>query len=126
RDGGAARPSAGAARRLRFDRRSGGVVCRRPPCPRPLRRRAPLRRARPPAPPPPPPAVAGHPSAEPGHRPLLEQIGQRPLFDLGMRLGEASGATLAFAVLKAAVACHNSMATFSEAGVSGPNQTGPS
>ena len=64
--------------------------------------------------------VVAHLSAEPGHRRLLEQIGQRPLFDLGMRLGEASGATLAFGVLKAAVACHTGMATFTEAGVSGP------
>jgi len=64
--------------------------------------------------------VVGHVSAEPGHRRLLEHIGQRPLFDFGMRLGEASGATLAFAVLKAAAACHNGMATFAEAGVSGP------
>jgi nicotinate-nucleotide--dimethylbenzimidazole phosphoribosyltransferase len=65
--------------------------------------------------------VVAHLSAEPGHRRLLEQIGQRPLFDLGMRLGEASGATLAFAVLRAAVACHTGMATFAEAGVSGPS-----
>jgi nicotinate-nucleotide--dimethylbenzimidazole phosphoribosyltransferase len=65
--------------------------------------------------------VAAHVSAEPGHRRLLELLGQRPLFDLGMRLGEASGATLAFGVLKAAVACHNGMATFAEAGVSGPD-----
>jgi nicotinate-nucleotide--dimethylbenzimidazole phosphoribosyltransferase len=65
--------------------------------------------------------VVAHLSAEPGHRLLLEQIGHRPLFDLGMRLGEASGATLAFAVLKAAVACHTGMATFAEAGVSGPS-----
>jgi nicotinate-nucleotide--dimethylbenzimidazole phosphoribosyltransferase len=64
--------------------------------------------------------VVGHVSAEPGHRRLLEAIGQRPLLDLGMRLGEGSGATLAFALLKAAVACHNGMATFAEAGVSGP------
>src|SRR5712691_1236119 len=64
--------------------------------------------------------VVGHISTEPGHRRLLERIGRRPLLDLGMRLGEASGATLAFAVLKAAVACHNGMATFTEAGVSGP------
>jgi nicotinate-nucleotide--dimethylbenzimidazole phosphoribosyltransferase len=64
--------------------------------------------------------VVGHVSAEPGHRRLLDQLGQGPLFDLGMRLGEASGATLAFAVLKAAVACHTGMATFAEAGVSGP------
>jgi nicotinate-nucleotide--dimethylbenzimidazole phosphoribosyltransferase len=64
--------------------------------------------------------VVGHLSAEPGHRRLLERIGQNPLFDLGMRLGEASGATLAFALLKAAIACHTGMATFAEAGVSGP------
>jgi nicotinate-nucleotide--dimethylbenzimidazole phosphoribosyltransferase len=64
--------------------------------------------------------VVGHVSAEPGHRRLLGHIGQRPLYDLGMRLGEGSGATLAFAILKAAVACHNGMATFAEAGVSGP------
>src|SRR6516162_977426 len=65
--------------------------------------------------------IVGHVSAEPGHRRLLERIGQQPLFDLGMRLGEGSGATLALAVLKAAGACHNGMATFGEAGVSGPS-----
>jgi nicotinate-nucleotide--dimethylbenzimidazole phosphoribosyltransferase len=64
--------------------------------------------------------VVGHVSAEPGHRRLLEHISQRALFDLRMRLGEASGATLGFAMLKAAVACHTGMATFAEAGVSGP------
>jgi nicotinate-nucleotide--dimethylbenzimidazole phosphoribosyltransferase len=64
--------------------------------------------------------VAGHLSAEPAHRRLLEHIGQRPLLDLGMRLGEASGATLALSILKAAAACHSGMATFAEAGVSGP------
>ena len=64
--------------------------------------------------------VAGHVSAEPGHRRLLERLGKRPLLDLGMRLGEASGATLALAILKAAAACHAGMATFGEAGVSGP------
>ena len=64
--------------------------------------------------------VAGHVSAEPGHRRLLERLGMRPLLDLGMRLGEASGATLALLLLKAAAACHNDMATFAEAGVSGP------
>jgi len=65
--------------------------------------------------------VVGHVSAEPGHRRLVEQIGQRPLFDFGMRLGEGSGATLALAVLKAAAACHNGMATFAEAKISGPS-----
>jgi nicotinate-nucleotide--dimethylbenzimidazole phosphoribosyltransferase len=64
--------------------------------------------------------VAGHVSAEPGHRRLLARLGMRPLLDLGMRLGEASGATLALMLLKAAAACHADMATFAEAGVSGP------
>jgi len=65
--------------------------------------------------------LVGHVSAEPGHRRLVDRIGQEPLFDFGMRLGEASGATLALAVLKAAAACHNGMATFAEACVSGPS-----
>jgi len=64
--------------------------------------------------------LAGHVSAEPGHRRLLEKIGKPPLLDLGMRLGEASGATLALSILKAAAACHTGMATFTQAGVSGP------
>jgi nicotinate-nucleotide--dimethylbenzimidazole phosphoribosyltransferase len=63
--------------------------------------------------------LAGHVSAEPGHRRLLERLGKRPLLDLDMRLGEASGAALAVALVRAAVACHNGMATFGEAGVSG-------
>jgi nicotinate-nucleotide--dimethylbenzimidazole phosphoribosyltransferase len=63
--------------------------------------------------------IVAHRSAEPGHARLLERIGKKPLLDLGMRLGEASGATLAIAILKAAVACHTGMATFAEAGVSG-------
>jgi nicotinate-nucleotide--dimethylbenzimidazole phosphoribosyltransferase len=62
--------------------------------------------------------VVAHVSAEPGHRRLLKQIDKPPLLDLGMRLGEASGATLAIALLKAAVACHAGMKTFAEAGVS--------
>ncbi len=46
-------------------------------------------------------------------------ISKRPLFDLDMRLGEGSGAALAVPILKAAAACHNGMATFASAGVSG-------
>jgi nicotinate-nucleotide--dimethylbenzimidazole phosphoribosyltransferase len=65
--------------------------------------------------------IAGHVSAEPGHRRLLDRLGKLPLLDLGMRLGEASGATLAFGLLKAAAACHDGMATFAQAGVSGPS-----
>jgi nicotinate-nucleotide--dimethylbenzimidazole phosphoribosyltransferase len=62
--------------------------------------------------------LAGHVSAEPGHRRLLQGLALQPLLDLGMRLGEGSGAAVALGVLKAAVACHAGMATFSEAGVS--------
>lgn len=61
-----------------------------------------------------------HASAEPGHRRLLEAIEKAPLLDFGMRLGEGSGAVLALPLLKAACACHAGMATFEEAGVSGP------
>jgi nicotinate-nucleotide--dimethylbenzimidazole phosphoribosyltransferase len=64
--------------------------------------------------------IVAHRSAEPGHTRLLRSIAKTPLLDLGMRLGEASGATLAIAVLKAALACHKGMATFADAGVSGP------
>jgi nicotinate-nucleotide--dimethylbenzimidazole phosphoribosyltransferase len=64
--------------------------------------------------------LVAHRSAEPGHLHLLEKLQQKPLLDLGMRLGEASGAMLAVLLLKAACACHSGMATFDEAGVSGP------
>lgn len=64
-------------------------------------------------------ALAGHVSAEAGHRRLLDSLGLVPLLDLGMRLGEASGACLAVNVLRGALACHAGMATFAEAGISG-------
>ena len=64
-------------------------------------------------------ALAGHRSAESGHKLLLEELGLRPLLDLGMRLGEGSGAAVAVLVLRAALACHTGMATFAEAHVSG-------
>lgn len=63
--------------------------------------------------------LVAHRSAEPGHTRLLTTLGKRPLLDLDMRLGEASGAALAVPLLKAAAACHDGMATFAEAGVSG-------
>ena len=63
--------------------------------------------------------VVAHCSAEPGHRRLLERLGRTPLLDFGMRLGEASGAALAISLLRSAIACHNGMASFAEAGVSG-------
>jgi nicotinate-nucleotide--dimethylbenzimidazole phosphoribosyltransferase len=62
--------------------------------------------------------LAGHLSAEGAHGRLLAALGLRPLLDLGLRLGEGSGAAVAIAVVKAAVACHSGMATFAEAGVS--------
>lgn len=61
--------------------------------------------------------VAGHVSAECGHARLLQAIDKQPLLALNMRLGEASGGTLALSVLKSAVACLSGMATFAEAGV---------
>ena len=59
-----------------------------------------------------------HESAEQGHRILLERFDVRPLLDLSMRLGEASGAALAMTLLDAAVHIYNEVATFAEAGVS--------
>jgi nicotinate-nucleotide--dimethylbenzimidazole phosphoribosyltransferase len=59
-----------------------------------------------------------HCSAEPGHRRLLEALEVQPLLDLGMRLGEGSGAAVAMPILRAAAALHARMATFAEAGVS--------
>jgi len=63
-------------------------------------------------------ALSSHVSAEAGHRMLLDELTLRPLLDLDLRLGEASGAALAVLVLRAALACHTGMATFAEAGVS--------
>lgn len=60
----------------------------------------------------------GHQSAEPGHRLVMENIAQRPLLQLGMRLGEGSGAAVAVPILRLACALHNQMATFAEASVS--------
>lgn len=62
--------------------------------------------------------LAAHRSAEPAHARLLDKLAKEPLFDLGMRLGEASGAALAASLVKAAVNLHNNMATFDSAGVS--------
>lgn len=62
--------------------------------------------------------VAGHCSAEAGHRLLLDTLGLDPLLNLGMRLGEGSGGALAINILRGAVACHSGMASFAEAGVS--------
>ncbi|MEQ1953129.1 nicotinate-nucleotide--dimethylbenzimidazole phosphoribosyltransferase [Mesorhizobium sp. CN2-181] len=63
-------------------------------------------------------AVAAHVSAESGHRGLLTAMNLKPLLDLGMRLGEGSGACLAVNILRSALACHTGMASFADAGVS--------
>ncbi len=59
-----------------------------------------------------------HVSTEPGHRRLLGKLKMTPILDLNMRLGEASGAAVALSIFRAALAAHNDMATFAEAGVS--------
>ncbi len=58
-----------------------------------------------------------HLSAEIGHRQMLEAAGQRPLLDLGMRLGEGTGAALGISIMEASVRMMNEMATFGSAGV---------
>ncbi len=63
--------------------------------------------------------LAGHVSAEPGHRRLLDGLGLAPLLDIGLRLGEASGAAVALLLVRAALACHHGMATFASAAVPG-------
>ncbi|MDO9639773.1 MAG: nicotinate-nucleotide--dimethylbenzimidazole phosphoribosyltransferase [Pseudotabrizicola sp.] len=63
--------------------------------------------------------LAGHVSAEAGHAGLLVALDKQPLLNLGLRLGEGSGAALALGIVQGAVACHSGMASFAEAGVSG-------
>lgn len=72
------------------------------------------------------PAIApwlmlSHASAEPGHAAMVEAIGERPLVDLGMRLGEGSGAASCVPLLRLACELHANMATFAEAGVAEGN-----
>ncbi|MGH8335336.1 MAG: nicotinate-nucleotide--dimethylbenzimidazole phosphoribosyltransferase, partial [Gammaproteobacteria bacterium] len=62
--------------------------------------------------------LASHQSAEPGHTHLLAMLGQQPLLNLGMRLGEGTGAALAITVLQSAIAAFTQMATFADAAVS--------
>jgi nicotinate-nucleotide--dimethylbenzimidazole phosphoribosyltransferase len=61
--------------------------------------------------------LAGHRSAEPGHARLLRHLEMEPVVDLGLRLGEASGALVAVAILRLAVAAVNDVATFEEWGL---------
>jgi nicotinate-nucleotide--dimethylbenzimidazole phosphoribosyltransferase len=60
-----------------------------------------------------------HASAEPGHEAVMAKLGERPLVDLGFRLGEGTGAVFGMLILRSAAAMFNEMATFSGAGVSG-------
>jgi nicotinate-nucleotide--dimethylbenzimidazole phosphoribosyltransferase len=62
--------------------------------------------------------IAGHVSVEGAHAEVLQRLGKEPLLQLGMRLGEGSGAAMAAGIIKAALACHAGMATFAQAGVS--------
>ena len=64
--------------------------------------------------------IYAHRSAEQGHRAVLEALGARPILDLGMRLGEGTGALLAWPVVRAASAMLTDMASFESAGISGP------
>lgn len=66
--------------------------------------------------------IFGHVSAEPGHAKVLERLERRPLLDLGMRLGEGSGAAMAAVLAKTALHLHRTMATFESAAISGPTE----
>ncbi len=61
--------------------------------------------------------LVAHLSREPGHSKILESINKNPILNLNMALGEGSGAALALGIVKAALACHNGMSTFEQAGV---------
>jgi len=62
--------------------------------------------------------IAAHRSQELGHQIMLEWLGTTPLLNLGLRLGEGTGAALAISLIEAACKILDEMATFSEAGVS--------
>ena len=63
--------------------------------------------------------VFAHASAEQGHQRLLMELGKTPLLDLGMRLGEGTGAALGAVLCKTGLHLHKNMATFAEAAVAG-------
>ena len=63
--------------------------------------------------------IAAHLSSEPGHKVMLDYLKLKPVLDLGMRLGEGTGAVLAISIVEAAVKILAEMATFADAGISG-------
>jgi nicotinate-nucleotide--dimethylbenzimidazole phosphoribosyltransferase len=67
--------------------------------------------------------IFAHTSGERGHQKMLEWLGARPLLDLGMRLGEGSGAAMAFPLIRSAIAFLEEMASFESAGVSNKEGT---
>ncbi len=68
--------------------------------------------------------IASHLSVEKGHQAALERLGLQPLIFANMRLGEGTGAALTFLLVDAALKLLSEMATFEEAGVSGPQEDG--
>jgi nicotinate-nucleotide--dimethylbenzimidazole phosphoribosyltransferase len=69
--------------------------------------------------------VAGHRSVEPGAGAVLEHLGLRPMIDLGLRLGEGTGAALAVPVVQSAARVLREMATFDSAGVTDKDAAAP-
>lgn len=67
--------------------------------------------------------IFAHQSAEAAHTEVLAKMGKKPLFDLGMRLGEGSGAAIAASIVKTALHVHQNMATFEEAAVAGKSES---
>ena len=65
--------------------------------------------------------IYAHRSAERGHQVVLDALDGEPLLDLGMRLGEGTGALLAWPLVRAAATMMREMASFGDAGVSGPH-----
>ena len=62
--------------------------------------------------------IAAHMSAEPGHKAVLDYLGLQPMLDMGMRLGEGTGACLGMSLVESAAKLLREMATFEEAEVS--------
>ena len=68
--------------------------------------------------------IASHVGTEPGHRVVLDALGLAPILELGLRLGEGTGAALALPIIASAADLLRDMATFEGAGVSGPSAVG--